>query len=872
MTWVWSLDEGELILRVQNIILSADNKLEGEPDRLVWVETVDSDPLTAAIEVEVTPWRMKTGERIIQDVFLAELDGPLTGFIVLLTDMDEIAARLSIPLCPTNPVQFFRPAQQGAYGIPVDPAQVSDGIWFVCAEQPLTFIDEDSGIVEPDGKCSVPYLLTERYNWAAQLTLNLPITVWQNGKELITLSYKSSQLDVGQPTLNGANPIRGLSSQVQPIFTDAQVVLTIPTNGERLLKQASLWVQGQDGWRWQKSLTELYQLGHVALIEDSLHCDFSHFLPLRPNFYTVELRISLQPLFSTPMRFAIVPGLQVKVPIYEQLYTPAKPFQLLLSGVDESAIVYTEAVSVDRRSDNFQQITWADLRHEPRLVLRFGKVIIPLAWSVPRFIAWLEPKPAKPQVALEDLRQITLHAVSAHTHIESFTLFLPEEKGRSFPLRRGRYSIPIGQSQLYDMVRKPQGQRTQINIQVGTDTWVLCEVLLRADLPLAFIEDAWQEHITVSHSAEDFLLQLIEMAEAGTTKFTPSILYRLATIPATVLDHFSARHLKRLWSTLAALKAVHNQSSWIETHGLLPAWILLPKPVILKTVDHGIPLRVHPIQVAQEGLTGKGYGRWRMSADDNAPKEMVYVQWQPISGIQVHVEAGLPEVTPNDWTEIELLDTYGLYYCGRCTRLTGVRSFTLPDTITKTHFHGRDTVDLRDITKAEEHGGYRLLAECFSDRREELLIDIFEKFEITLPAPADHLPEPLSTIDDLFLQAAIRTQFVSLIQEVTQYGADREESSPWASATRLLNYLNSDKTGGELRQAALALSMVLRLAAYDGLEFRKLLTKVELSEVDIQSLLAELHRISAAHLQWGLTWAELLIIHSPGKLQREDKK
>ena len=66
--------------------------------------------------------------------------------------------------------------------------------------------------------------------------------------------------------------------------------------------------------------------------------------------------------------------------------------------------------------------------------------------------------------------------------------------------------------------------------------------------------------------------------------------------------------------------------------------------------------------------------------------------------------------------------------------------------------------------------------------------------------------------------------------------------------------------------------MVLRLAAYDGLEFRKLLTKVELSEVDIQSLLAELHRISAAHLQWGLTWAELLIIHSPGKLQREDKK
>ncbi|MGE3320567.1 MAG: hypothetical protein AB7I18_14860, partial [Candidatus Berkiella sp.] len=197
---------------------------------------------------------------------------------------------------------------------------------------------------------------------------------------------------------------------------------------------------------------------------------------------------------------------------------------------------------------------------------------------------------------------------------------------------------------------------------------------------------------------------------------------------------------------------------------------------------------------------------------------------------------------------------------------------TLPDEISKAHLHGRNSSGLYDITKAEEHGGYRLLAEYFSDRREELLIDTFEKFEIVLPLPSAYLPEPPSPTADLFAQTTMRTQFKKLLQEVTQCGSDREEASPWASAARLINYWNIDNDGNEVRQATLALSMLLRLVAYNKMQFCNLLMKIDLSIVDLQNLLAELYRISAAHLQWGLTWAELLILHSPGKQQREEAK
>jgi hypothetical protein len=947
--------------------LPSESKLAGEPDRLVWVETVKDDPLEAEIETEVAPWRMKTGERIVQDVFLREPDGPLNGLLVLLTDMDEVAASLDIPPYPKNAIQFFRSTQQGAFGIPVDATQVSDGVWLVCAEQSLTFLDDDNEVIEPDTELRVPYPLADRYHWAVQLTLRLPVTVRQGTKEILILIQGGSQSAIGQPVLAGAELIAGLSRQVQPTFTNTQISLTIEYGGEQLLKQASVWVQGQDGWRWQRTLAELRLLGHVSLTDDRLHINLSRFLPLRPNVYAIQLRISLYPVFAVPLQFAVVPGLIIEPPSSDQLYTPANPPQLLLHGVDESVVVDSEGANVDMLPDGGQQITWTDLRHEPRLLLRFEKVDVPLAWTVPRFMVWLEPKPVKPFLTLDELRQTTLHAMGTRVDIDTFTLFVSDQQGRPFVLRRGRYSTRIGESQLYDMVHLAQSQHTQINARVGSDSWPLFEVHRRPELPLARVDYDSQEQIVVfstglkdewagngrfvvesltnpfasivelarvtrlqnvhllpaslsegvylfrleldggwvplnedtvrfrvgkhfddlvqaqrlineirnnqlisPYLAEDFVLLWAEKAEMGEAELTPATLYQLATVPATALEDFLPNHLESLWPPLAALKAVHEQSSWIEEYGLLPAWILLPTSIILRTLDRGFPLSVYPLQAMQGGLRGKGYGRWSLSIDDNAPKEMVYVEWQLVSSRQVHIEAGLPERTPNDWATVELLDTYALYYCSRCGRLTGARDQMLPNEIIETHSHGRASSDLRRIDVPEKHGGHRLLAEYFPDRRGSLLMDIYATYGIVYPSAVSYLPEPPPPEDTFLVDATKSAQMSGMIREILRYGTNSEEASLWASSARLLSRWYEHKDVSEVGQAVFALGMLLRTASYNPRRYRRLLKNANLSEMDAQNLLADLNRTSVAHLQWGLTWAELLILHSPHKTRLEN--
>jgi len=965
VTWIWSLDNTEMLLRVQNIILPADNNLDGEPDRLVWLNSTNADPLTADIEVEVSPWRMKTGERIIQEILLAEPDGPKTGILALLTDMDEVAMRLEIPSFPTSDVQFFRSTQQGAYGVPVDFSQVGDGVWFVCSEESLTFLDEDNEIIDPDTQLIVPYPLDTKYKWAAQYTLSLPVTIRQGNKEIAALTQQSSQSAISAPLLVGSKPIVGLSRHIQPTFSDTHVKLVIEYDGERLLKQASLWIQGKDGQRWQRTLADLYQHGHVALNGESLHLNFSQLLPLAPNIYAVELRISLQPIFSPPIQFGVVPGLALELPPMDQLYTPANPFALTLHGLDESIVVHSEYMSINTIQDGSHKVIWHDLRNDPYLLLRFDKVDIPLAWSISRFMTWLEPTPSKVFLTLDELRQTSLHAVSANSEIDSFFLFIHGQGGRSFPLKRGRYSAQISQTQLYDMVRLTENQNTEINAQIGAHTWRLFEVRHRPQLTFAQVEYDQRERTVLFHSglehnwtgngrfvvesltnpfapltelakftrlqnlhilpvllstgvyllrleldgtwlllhenqirftvgersddlaqaqqlvdeirkgqiispelAEDFVLWWAEIAELEKAELTATTLFQLATIPASVLEHFAPNHLKRLWPTLAALKAVNNVPVWVEQHGLLPAWILLANSVILKTTDRSFPLLVYPIQVLQGGLRGSGYGRWHLTMLEGDPKESVYVQWRPFSGTQVIVEAGLPERTPRDWSKIELEDTYALYHCSRCGRLTGARgSFTLPKQLMAAHLHGRETAELRDITQPEERGGYRLLADFFFDRRGQSLTNLYDEFGITYLPAAAYMPEPPLTTQNLLDQSAFRSKFVILIREILRYGTNSADTSAWACAARLLNSWGIDNSVSQLGQSVLAFGLLIRSAAYNQRQFQKLCKDANLSASDVRILLAELNKTSAAHLNWGITWAELLFLHGPPQVR-----
>lgn len=959
VTWVWSLDKEELNLRVQNIIVPVTSGLVGTPDRVVWLASTDDDPLRADIEEEVFPWRMKTGERVVAEVLLREPKGPAGGSIALMTDMDEIAARLNVPERPADQVQFFRPIQQGAYGIPLDFSQITDGTWLVCADAPLVFIDDDDEMVTPDSELSVPYPLGTLYTWAAQVTLSLPVRVMQGSKCMATLEVKENQLRWAPPILSGSRPVAQLSRQAPPTFADTRVEIRFDFGGERLLKQVSLWLKGADGWRCHRSLAELSGLGHVMLVEDCLIVQLAEILPTRPNSYILELRASLTTISPAPMQFAVVPGLSVEPPGTDRVYTPANPPRAVLYGVDVSHIVPSDGLHIQPLPNQGAQVTWADLRHDPSLVLHIGNVDIPLVWPAPCFAIWLEPKLAKSFYTIDELQQARLQALCSDASVSGFTLSIGNQRGRYFSLTRGRYSNVIGQTQLYDMVRLAMGRMVKVDVRVGTESWLLCQVrswpeltkvsirygmaeqLLRLDTglteswagdvrfwaesltqpfsppvlfgradqiepqhtfsthladgayvfgieldsvklslpgssasfvvgdeqePLADAEALIQEirsgRVISSRRAEDFVLMWAESAERGTAALTPSTLYQLATIGGHALENFQAIHLRRLWSPLASLHAVRERSSWIESHGLLPAWVILEQPVILKTLDRGCHLPVYPLYVANRGRTGRGFGDWRLSTVADAPKECVYVEWTVESELAVHIEAALPEGLSIEWAQADLLEMYGLYYCTRCRRLTGARALPLPSATLDEHKHGDAPISLRDITRPVDAGGHKMLAEFYIDRRAPQLVESYATFGMACPSAAEHLPEPSLTSEAEVTVLSSTGSMEKLIRDLIRLGDTSDECSPLAAGSRLLAAWQQNGEVRLLGQFVLSVGMLLRMAAYNVDVYRALLKKCALTEYDVQQMLSEVNGIAPKHMEWGLTWAELLVIHS----------
>jgi hypothetical protein len=959
VAWVWSLEKDELNLRVQNIIVPVTAEISGSPNRVVWLESADDDPLRADIEEEVFPWRRTTGERVVAEVWLHEPEGPAGGTIALMTDMDEVAARLTVPQHPADKVQFFRPIQQGAYGIPLDSSQMTDGTWLVCAAAPLEFLDDDDETIIPDSELSVPYPLGTRYIWAAQVTLTLPIKVMQGEKCVAMLEVKETQPNWAPPVLTGDNPVAQLSRQVQPVFADTRVTVNFDYGGERLLKQVSLWLRGQDGWLYQRSLAELYGQGHATLAEDGLIVKLGKILPTKPNSYILDLRASLTTILPTPIQFAVVPGLSVEPPSQDRLYTPANPPRATLYGIDGSHIVLGDRLQIQLLPGDGVKITWIDLRHDPAILLRFANVVIPLVWSVPYFAAWLEPKTGKPFYTIDDLQRTKLHARCEGGTADGFTISIRGRGERFFKLSRGRYSSLINQTQLYDMLRLATDRELQVNIRVGAASWPLFEVrkrpelsgtrvryqtaerLLRLDTglteswpgdvqvwaesltqpfspsmllgstnqiepqhtfnahlgdgayvlrveldgvqlvlpggvssfvagheqePLADAEALIREirggRVISSHCAEDFVLMWAESAENGTTELTPSTLYQLATIDGRALENFQAVNLRKLWPPLASLHTVRERSTWIEERRLLPAWIFLEQSVILKTLDRGFRLPVCPIYVANGGRTGRGIGYLRLLKVDGAPKEQVYIEWKAESELTVHVEAALPVEESVVWAEADLLDMYGLRYCTHCGRLTGARSLPIPQEILDEHRHGNAPISLRDITMPIDSDGYKLLAEFYIDRRAPHLADTYITLDIARLSAVEHLPEPRPAPGAGVTALSCEGVLAKLVRDLIWVGDTSDHRSPLASASRLLAEWQQNGEVSPLGQSVFALGVLLRMAGYNVNGYRGLLKNGALTEADVQQMLMEVNSAAPQHLEWGLMWAELLVVHS----------
>lgn len=980
--WLWIIEHQDIALRVQNIILPADNSLEGEPNRLVWVDSTQSDPTEAEIEEEVSTWRMNSGERVVQEVWLSEPIGPLQGQLLLLTDMDEVAANMAIPPLPADPIQFFRPLQQGTSGLPVDTLQVDEGLWYVCAQDALTFLDDNEQVIEPETPLPVPDSLRDRYRWAAQVHLTLPIQLIQRGEIVLTLERKTNQSALAEPSLTGNAPINGLSSQVQRTFANTQLSLKIDYGGEHLLKQASLWLHGENGWRYHRPLHELVEAGLASLNQDALSIDLAKLLPSTANLYTLELRASLQPLFATPLYFAVVPGLYISTYPSDQPFTVVNPYRVTLHGVAEEAVVLSDEMRIVSGAKGGLVVQWHNLSKDPHLLLRFGKCEIPLAWSVPRFSAWLEPKPTTPYLTLDQFRRATLHAVSKDLPSEAFTLSVSGEGARRFRLTRGHFRQSLGDSQLYEIVRLARSTRLDVTVQFGTAEWTLCEVRQRPELsqahveyapleklihlktglhkawdgdlrflaqsltnpfdPLALLDESRQlssqhqfpialskgqyrllieldgaplslnEQATLftvtdvrtadtdtealikktldgfkepeglleeirsgqlisADRVEDFVLLWAEIAEIAPTQLTPVTLYQLAAVPPYALQNFQQSHLQTLWPVLAALNEVQNKAQWGKEHGLLPAWIFLPNPLAFTTVIRGYEWPVYPIQMYNGGTLGRGYGFWPIDGH----KVQVYVQWRSLSATRARAEAGIVETLSTSWAKMRLSDTQDLFYCHDCGRLVATNSHltsladSLAAEVMEAHRHGRATHQLRQLNVESAKDDPSLLVDFAPQRRGKSLVEIFDEYAVVYPSATEYLPEP--TANALALAPDTWRQLLALSSVMLRYGANSDESSPWAGATRLINKCKAERSLSEQAQGVFALALLMRTAAYYQGRYTRLIKDASLSEADVKRLLAAVEEQAPEHLRWALTWAELLMLHSPGSFYKTNR-
>ena len=958
LTWIWSLDKDELNLRVQNVVVRTDTRLEGVPDRLVWLASSDSDPVRADIEVEVTPWRMKTGERIIHDAVFQEADGPVEGCIVLLTDTDEIVQVLDVPPHPGGRWRFFRLAQQDTYGVPVELNQITQGEWLVCAEGPLTFIDDLDEPIIPTAHLTVPYPLDRTYRWAARLNLTLPAKIIAEDVQVDLLDTKRGQEGARLPFVVGDSLISGLSPWIQPTFATNDIALHIDGDGERLLKQVTLWVQGQDGWRDQRTLAELRQCGDIEVTADGLQIDLTACLPLRPNLYSLELRESLRPIYPVPLLFAVVPGLAVEPPRNDCLYTPVNPPSVSLKGIDESCIVRDKGLVVTPMMDGGISVTWLELRHDLFLSLRFGNSAVSLGWSVPRFAAWLDPRPPQAFVTLEELQRTTLLGTSAGVQLDSFDISIPGQVGRRFPLQRGRYRGCLGQTQLYDMLRHERSPRIPVTITVHEQSWRLADVHTRPELPhinlqydrsthaiylATKLQEEWPgdvrflaesvvnpfasivelgrtnalraqhvlpvtlpngvyqlqveldgsvlplaqdrlrfrigktgDEIEISQRlidevrsgrlisgdmAEDFVLKCAMIADREGTELTSVTLYQLATVPTAMLDNFTPIHLQRLWAPLASIRRVSGPD-WEAKHSLLPAWIFLTKPVILRAANNGHRWPVYPVLWGRRGRHARGYAHWYLSPIQGSPKHYVYVEWEPAAQNAVLVKAALPSITPLDLSTADLLNMYDLYFCTRCGNLCGAPEIGLPESIKNQHCHGHSTSDLKSINVPEEYEGYALKAEWNIDSRGDSLVELYLKHGVLMPSAVNYLPEPIFSPGKILETDSRHEQLATLVHNLIWHGASSNERSPLASAARLLKTWHDSGEVSSVGLAATAIGTILRFAANYRGAYAGLRKSLELSESEIRDSLTLLNTHAPGHLDWGLTWAELIMTHS----------
>lgn len=688
LTWVWSLLEAELQLRLSNLFV---DPARHAPDLCVWTEKAEKDLSKSKTAVPLNPFRSHHRGWLVDEIFLAE--GPLDGQISVLSEEHEdespdVLYQADVPHLPHEPILFFR-VQQGEIGVLVEDSQrIVDGKWLISMAEGVELRGADGRKLAAIESRYVPDVLRDycAHISAGLYELWLPVTVLQDEHEILRLERNRDE--IGQPWLDGPNMLQGLSPYIPPAFTALPIKLHIPFVEEGRLRRITLAIKSD----LTQSVVTLYELqargslvrtneGECVITLDTL------LSPLRTGLYSVNLRQNLKALSDEPIRFAFLPGVVIRPPDPKQHYSPKVLPQAYIEGVSESQVLVRRDQTTRESWGDGVLVTWRDLRApECSLRLEIEGQSIPLAWPIKRTYAWVEGLAADGRLRARNRDQAIIF-VRGEPNQRITLRIVNDDQQRSIQLNaQGQWDCKLSQDQLIEMIEHCPHTHVSINIRAAGSEWELFEYVRKPDFSLRYVTyEAEQERLMikaeVGHVCEgNFQLQLLDpnatmeppwtignfrRLESSLTFKLPSRLlpgdYRVQILsdgepldlnPAvsdfrvevepqvglrddflTVLT-WSGPDIQRQFlsdkvtvesNLVQRLAAINRPDEWIQQYGLLPAWAVVSSPLILTTREHRVQLRVYPEVASHKGRAGKGYVK--LDLGDNAPTK-AYATWE----------------------------------------------------------------------------------------------------------------------------------------------------------------------------------------------------------------------------------------------------
>lgn len=470
--WVWNLRENELNLRIQDIFVQGGE----EPDRFVWVAQ-DQDPYQSEIESRIIPWQQEEGWFIDQCIMDR---GELNGQLVLFSRSGNILKAYPIPEIPADkPIMFFRPVNNNSFGVPVELSShiIKEGQWLVSKISNVSFESKKQGKFNLLESLPVPIPLNQlgNHSEAGFFDVEPPFDIYSGKLKLAKFEQQTTRS--GKPKIvdYGKSHVQNLSPEVPIAYTKLDISLVLSNAPNHVLNRGTLWIRSSTETITHR-LEVLKARESFDLIDGNLYIPLGDLIPKKPALYSMQVRVGLTPIFSAPLKFSYLPGIEVKPPDPNRTYFPEQFPTCRIKGIHATNIKGRLSTKINEVESDEVQITWTDLRDNPQVAIELENERIPLKWEIPRFNVWLTPN--KDIYSMEEFRGSTLNALSTVDNLNDFYIQVSESlKKREITLSAdGKYSSEVKLDPVVDLLREHPQAVHILEAHMDGKNWILGEI------------------------------------------------------------------------------------------------------------------------------------------------------------------------------------------------------------------------------------------------------------------------------------------------------------------------------------------------------------------------------------------------------------